>query len=95
MSNDDNYLEEILDGAFEPTRKSFHKVFKIDNSTGETKLFPLTPVKIGEHYLDQNHIVIEPLILLNGKPLQNLVDKILVGKTHNLSGIFMIESWID
>jgi len=95
MSNDDNYLDDILEGAFEQTRKPFYEVFKIDNSNGETKLFPLTPVKIREHYFDQDQIVIEPLILLNGKPLQNLVDKILVGKTHNFSGVFMIESWID
>lgn len=95
MSDNDKFLNEILDNVFEETKKPFNEVFKLDKSTGDTKLMPLIPSKIGELILDQERIIIEPLIRLNGELLQNLSGKILIGRTHKFSGVFEIISWTD
>jgi len=95
MNDDDNFLNDIFDNVFEETRKPFNEVFKLDKSTGETKLMPLIPSQVNGHNLDQDRIIIEPLIRLNGKLLQDLFNKKLVGKTHKFSGVFYIASWTD
>lgn len=61
MRNEENFLTDIFNEAFEDTRKHFSEVFKLDRSNGETKLTPLIPSKIGDHNLDQDRIIIEPL----------------------------------
>ena len=95
MCTEDNFLNNIFDDAFEDTKKHFIEVFKLDKSTGDTKLMPLIPIKIGNFNLDQDRIIFEPLLRLNGKLLQNLSDKILVGRTHKFSRVFEIFSWTD
>jgi hypothetical protein len=95
MSNNDNYLNDIFDNVFEETKKPFSEVFKLDKSTGDTKLIPLIPSQVSGHNLDQDRIIVEPLIRLNGELLQDLFNKILVGRTHKYSRVFYIVSWKD
>lgn len=91
----DDYFNNIFNDVFEDSRKYFSEVFKLDNSNGDIKLMPLMPVKIEDHYLDQDIMLLGPLVKLNGELIQNLNKKILVGRKHKFSGVFEIDGWID
>jgi len=87
-------LDFFFDDAFEDVEKPFNNVFKVDKSHGEVKLFPLITSKIDNYgVFSQNMIIVVPFVRLQGQLLENLTDKILVGKIHQFNGIFYITSF--
>jgi len=99
MKKQDVNLEEdnvdfIFDDTFKYAEKPFNIVFKVDKSHGEVKLFPVCPSKIDNYgVFSQNMIIVVPSVWLQGQLLENLTDKILVGKIHKFNGIFYITSF--
>jgi dihydrofolate reductase len=93
-----NFMQDNLDflfsDTFEDTEKPFNNVFRIDKSHGEVKLFPVIPSKIDNYdVFNQDKIIVIPSVQLQGQLLENLTDKILVGKIHKFNGIFYITSF--
>lgn len=90
MNEKDSYFDDLINNEYEDMKKPFTQVFRVNSTELGQQVIPLMKTKILDKLLTPGQAFLVESVSLNGKPISEFYDKILVGKLHTDSGVFNI-----